>query len=189
MASAASNGSGGGGGTSADPAKYLTGSMVSQMLKPPSEKNHVGVGTRDGVGGGATVGIKTPSQHITSNHYSAPAEQQRVTSPNHLNYQLGGYDDYASATTGRSVRIFSGEAAQQPQQQPPRNSLRSTASTSSHRQKVFNRRERVCGENYINVDRFFLVAMPILFLIFNVAYWLYFGGHLLIQEAGPIEKY
>ena len=47
----------------------------------------------------------------------------------------------------------------------------------------------ICGENYINVDRFFLVAMPILFLIFNLVYWLYFGGHLLLADSTPREKY
>lgn len=47
----------------------------------------------------------------------------------------------------------------------------------------------ICGENYINVDRFFLVAMPILFLIFNVVYWLWYGGHLLLADSTPREKY
>ena len=33
-----------------------------------------------------------------------------------------------------------------------------------------------CGPNYINADRFFLVAMPILFLIFNIIYWIGYGS-------------
>ena len=48
-------------------------------------------------------------------------------------------------------------------------------------------RKPTCGENYIKVDRFFLVTMPCLFLVFNVIYWLSFGSHLILtldDEAG-----
>ena len=48
-------------------------------------------------------------------------------------------------------------------------------------------RKPTCGENYIKADRFFLVAMPCLFLVFNVIYWLSFGSHLILtldDEAG-----
>ena len=39
----------------------------------------------------------------------------------------------------------------------------------------------ICGENYINVDRFFLVAMPFLFLVFNVVYWFSYGSHFMFS--------
>ena len=40
------------------------------------------------------------------------------------------------------------------------------------------RKER-CGENFINADRFFLIAMPFLFLVFNVIYWLSYGTQFI----------
>lgn len=39
-----------------------------------------------------------------------------------------------------------------------------------------------CGENYINVDRFFLVAMPLLFLVFNIVYWFAYGSHFILNS-------
>ena len=42
-------------------------------------------------------------------------------------------------------------------------------------------RKPSCGENYIKADRFFLVAMPCLFLVFNVVYWLSYGSHLILS--------
>ena len=39
-----------------------------------------------------------------------------------------------------------------------------------------------CGENYIRADRFFLLAMPFLFFMFNVIYWLSFGSHLILTS-------
>ena len=33
-------------------------------------------------------------------------------------------------------------------------------------------RQVMCGDNFIRVDRLFLVLSPILFLIFNIFYWL-----------------
>ena len=39
-----------------------------------------------------------------------------------------------------------------------------------------------CGENYIHVDRFFLVAMPLLFLIFNIVYWFAYGSHFILNS-------
>jgi len=36
-----------------------------------------------------------------------------------------------------------------------------------------------CGDNYINADRFFLVAMPCLFLVFNLVYWLSYGSQFI----------
>jgi len=38
-----------------------------------------------------------------------------------------------------------------------------------------------CGESYIKADRFFLMAMPCLFLLFNVIYWLSYGSHLILS--------
>jgi hypothetical protein len=37
--------------------------------------------------------------------------------------------------------------------------------------------------------RFFLVVMPLLFLVFNCVYWLSFGGHLIwaLLEGNPIQ--
>ena len=44
-----------------------------------------------------------------------------------------------------------------------------------------------CGENYINVDRFFLVAMPLLFLVFNVVYWFAYGSHYFISVNDEVK--
>ena len=44
-----------------------------------------------------------------------------------------------------------------------------------------------CGENYINVDRFFLVAMPLLFLVFNVVYWFAYGSHYFISQSEEVK--
>ena len=44
-----------------------------------------------------------------------------------------------------------------------------------------------CGENYINVDRFFLVAMPLLFLVFNVVYWFAYGSHYFISTSEEVQ--
>ena len=181
-----------------DPAKYLTGSMVSQMLNPKqpccssgasTEKNHVGVGTRDGIGGGTLKAPSTAAYMQQQNH--CETSFRPTSPPNHL--------DLDGSAKGRAVRMFSGGdgvktptsslRSQQQQQQNRRQQQRDWNGRAGGVGGVGSRHQRVCGENYINVDRFFLVAMPILFLIFNVAYWLYFGGHLLIQEAGPIEKY
>ena len=40
-------------------------------------------------------------------------------------------------------------------------------------------RKEHCGDNYINADRFFLLAMPFLFLVFNVIYWLSYGSQFI----------
>lgn len=40
-----------------------------------------------------------------------------------------------------------------------------------------------CGENYINVDRFFLVAMPCLFLVFNIVYWFAYGSNFILSAS------
>lgn len=45
------------------------------------------------------------------------------------------------------------------------------------------------GDNYIHIDRFFLGAMPILFLIFNIVYWLFYGSHFFLTSNQPTEKY
>ena len=45
-----------------------------------------------------------------------------------------------------------------------------------------------CGENYINVDRFFLVAMPLLFLVFNVVYWLAYGSNFILSASDDEVK-
>ena len=39
------------------------------------------------------------------------------------------------------------------------------------------------GENYIRVDRFFLIAMPLLFLVFNVVYWFSYGSHFILRKT------
>lgn len=44
-----------------------------------------------------------------------------------------------------------------------------------------------CGENYINVDRFFLVAMPLLFLVFNIVYWFAYGSHFILNSMKDDE--
>ncbi|XP_071746375.1 acetylcholine-gated chloride channel subunit acc-3 isoform X2 [Lepeophtheirus salmonis] len=64
-----------------------------------------------------------------------------------------------------------------------------TTTSSSSRSKVprLPRRNKYEGNNYINVDRFFLVVMPFLFLIFNVGYWLYYGQHYLLNSEEPAE--
>jgi hypothetical protein len=40
------------------------------------------------------------------------------------------------------------------------------------------------------LSRFFLVVMPLLFLVFNCVYWLSFGGHLIwaLLEGKPIQE-
>ena len=38
-------------------------------------------------------------------------------------------------------------------------------------------------ENFIAVDRLFLVAMPLLFLIFNAIYWMSYGSHFFMEQA------
>ena len=43
-----------------------------------------------------------------------------------------------------------------------------------------------CGNNYINVDRLFLVVSPFLFLIFNGVYWLSYGTNLFWAMESPI---
>jgi len=45
-----------------------------------------------------------------------------------------------------------------------------------------------CGENYINVDRFFLVAMPCLFLVFNVVYWFAYGSNFILSSSDDEVK-
>ncbi len=45
-----------------------------------------------------------------------------------------------------------------------------------------------CGENYINVDRFFLVAMPCLFLVFNVVYWFAYGSNFILSASDDEVK-
>jgi hypothetical protein len=53
-----------------------------------------------------------------------------------------------------------------------------------------SRRFDVCGENYLHVDRFFLVAMPMLFLVFNVVYWMSYGRHFFMESVEDLtEKY
>jgi hypothetical protein len=48
--------------------------------------------------------------------------------------------------------------------------------------------QRICGENYIHVDRFFLVAMPFLFFVFNVVYWLSYGSHFFLEPTDADEE-
>ena len=43
-------------------------------------------------------------------------------------------------------------------------------------------RENFCGDNYIHADRFFLVAMPVLFLVFNIIYWMSYGSQFILAE-------
>ena len=53
-----------------------------------------------------------------------------------------------------------------------------------------NGHREVCGENYIHIDRFFLVAMPILFGVFNVIYWTSYGAHFILSaNSDPLPKY
>jgi len=49
----------------------------------------------------------------------------------------------------------------------------------SHEQLRLEPKKKRCGENFVKADRFFLIAMPFLFIVFNVIYWLSFGSHLL----------
>ena len=39
----------------------------------------------------------------------------------------------------------------------------------------------LCGENYIVADRLFLILSPILFLIFNVIYWLTYCSNYILE--------
>ena len=47
----------------------------------------------------------------------------------------------------------------------------------------------VCGEDYVKVDRFFLAAMPLLFSIFNIIYWMSFGSHLILPGMEGNENH
>jgi len=62
--------------------------------------------------------------------------------------------------------------------------------SSAHELKFEEPLKPPCGENYIKADRFFLVAMPCLFLVFNVIYWLSFGSHLILTvgEGGKMTN-
>ena len=44
-----------------------------------------------------------------------------------------------------------------------------------------------CGENYINADRFFLIAMPFLVLVFHVIYWLTYGSQFIWTMEDGIQ--
>merc|ERR1719192_2772847 len=44
-----------------------------------------------------------------------------------------------------------------------------------------------CGPNYITADRFFLVAMPLSFLVFNIVYWLSYGSQFLWTLKESVE--
>merc|ERR1719192_302931 len=50
---------------------------------------------------------------------------------------------------------------------------------SHERLQLEEPKKKRCGENFVKADRFFLIAMPFLFIVFNVIYWLSFGSHLL----------
>lgn len=39
-----------------------------------------------------------------------------------------------------------------------------------------------CGDNYIHADRFFLVASPVVFLIFNIVYWMSYGSQFYLAD-------
>ena len=39
-----------------------------------------------------------------------------------------------------------------------------------------------CGDNYIHADRFFLVASPCVFLIFNIVYWMSYGSQFYLAD-------
>ena len=38
------------------------------------------------------------------------------------------------------------------------------------------------GDNYFHTDRFFLVASPVVFLIFNIVYWMSYGSQFYLAE-------
>ena len=44
------------------------------------------------------------------------------------------------------------------------------------------RKKNYCGDNYINADRFFLVASPLIFLVFNIVYWMSYGSQFYLAE-------
>ena len=44
-----------------------------------------------------------------------------------------------------------------------------------------------CGPNYITADRFFLVAMPLSFLVFNIIYWLSYGSQFIWTLKDSVE--
>ena len=45
---------------------------------------------------------------------------------------------------------------------------------TKRRQSVLDKHYSTWYDQYANVDRFFLIATPFLFLLFNIIYWFYF---------------
>ena len=43
-------------------------------------------------------------------------------------------------------------------------------------------KKEYCGDNYIHADRFFLVASPGIFLIFNLVYWFSYGSQFYLAD-------
>ena len=52
----------------------------------------------------------------------------------------------------------------------------------AEQQAIPQPRKDYCGDNYIHADRFFLVASPCIFLIFNIIYWLSYGSQFYLAE-------
>ena len=50
------------------------------------------------------------------------------------------------------------------------------------------KKDDYCGENYINADRFFMVASPMIFLVFNIVYWVSYGSQFYLAELDMEES-
>ena len=56
-------------------------------------------------------------------------------------------------------------------------------SRENHKDTKFPHKRAFCdGDNYFHTDRFFLVASPVVFLIFNIVYWMSYGSQFYLAE-------
>ena len=53
----------------------------------------------------------------------------------------------------------------------------------AHKDPSISGKKAFCGgDNYFHTDRFFLVASPVVFLIFNIVYWMSYGSQFYLAE-------
>ena len=54
---------------------------------------------------------------------------------------------------------------------------------NTHKDPKISGTKTFCGgDNYFHTDRFFLVASPVVFLIFNIVYWMSYGSQFYLAE-------
>ena len=52
----------------------------------------------------------------------------------------------------------------------------------NHKDHKLSKKAFCGGDNYFHTDRFFLVASPVIFLIFNIVYWMSYGSQFYLAE-------